>query len=316
MIRSGSCALAVALVVSLAAPQSVVADDGKALRARALFEGGSKRYQDGDLKGALELYRDAYKLVPRAKILLNIARLEQKLGLNAQAANSFAAYAARTDADPKALPVVRDLLAKLDAALGKLEISAPRDGAVYVDDRQVGVGPKLTVRVKPGRHQVRVAGGSAVTVSVDAGSTRTATISGPTETAPNKPSVPLSPTATPMDDATPRPLWKRTWMWTGVVAAGLAATGIVFGVQSQSAADEVERLNAESAMHDFSDVKPFIDRAEQRADLANVSFIAAGVVGALTLYLAITDDSGRRPTTSAGVSPLRGGAMATFRRAF
>lgn len=320
MIRPGRGHVVATLVVLAGLTGPARAQSSEELRARALFEGGSKRYDAGDLHGALELWREAYKVLPRAKILLNIARLHQKLGDDAAAANQFAAYLARDDADTSVVPVVRNELSKLDARLGKLVITARSAGDVRVDGTTVGVGPgTLTVRVKPGNHSVS-ATGSSQQLRTGAGKTSRVELEATTATPPVRTSRPVSidpgsgPAAGPSDVS--RPLWKRTWMWTGLLTAGIAATGVVFGLQSRSAADDVNRLNAESTMHDFSQVQPLVDRAESRATLANISFIAAGVTGVLTIYLGLTDKSARRPTANAAVAPIPGGAMAAYTTSF
>jgi len=62
--------------------------------------------------------------------------------------------------------------------------------------------------------------------------------------------------------------------------------------------------------------KPLVDRAESRATLANISFVAAGVTGALTLYLLLTSSDGGSSQTAAALTPTRGGAMAGYHVSF
>lgn len=297
---------------------SAVAQSNKELRARALFEGGAKRYKAGDLKGALELWREAYRILPRAKILLNVARLEQKLGHDVAAANGFAAYLKRDDADPNATAAVRNELAKLDARLARLVIDARGTGDVFVGERTVGAAPAtIVVRVKPGTHSLRLGTATPVSVEAKPGGRTQVTLEPPaaqpkrnTRTRVTKP----LPSAGP-GDRVDRPIYKRAWLYTGLVTAGAAAAGIVFGLQSKAAVEDVDRLNSTSSMHNFSDAQALVDRAESRATLANISFIAAGVAGGITLYLMVRG-GGQSPQSAAALAPTAGGAVATYRLRF
>lgn len=302
--------------VVLVLSTTAVAQSNKELRARALFEGGAKRYKAGDLEGALELWREAYQTLPRAKILLNVARLEQKLGHAVAAANGFAAYLKRDDADPGAVDAVRSELAKLDATVARLSIDAQGAGDVFVDGRKVGRGPDtIVVRVKPGARMIRLATGVPVRLDAKRGALTPTILPPLSYTHDDRIVASPLPSTGPSDQAA-HPIYKRAWLYTGLVAAGATTAGIVFGLQSKSAVDDVNRYNSDSTTHDYSVVKPLVDRAQSRATLANISYVAAGVTGALTLYLLLTSSDSNSSQTAAALAPTRGGAMAAYRVSF
>ena len=94
----------VLLVVLLASTQASAQDHDLDNRAKAYFQEGSILLRDGRKREALEKYQKAYELVPRGKILVNIASLYLDLGRKVEAANAFAAYLSGNDQERAKAP--------------------------------------------------------------------------------------------------------------------------------------------------------------------------------------------------------------------
>jgi hypothetical protein len=157
MRRAGlSAAVSAATLLSLASPAA--AEQDADARARTLFEEGTRLVDAGDLAGALNRYRAAYDVVPRAMLLRNIGAVLVELDRRAEAANAFAEYLAQADVEPEWIAEVERVLGKLDMSLGRLRLRV--EGApvsVRLDGVPVGASPlERLVRVDPGTHLVAV----------------------------------------------------------------------------------------------------------------------------------------------------------------
>jgi hypothetical protein len=84
----------------------------------------------------------------------------------------------------------------------------------------------------------------------------------------------------------PRPLYAKWWVW-GTGAAVFGAVGIGFGFAARSAANDLERLNATSSRHTFSEAQGVESTARTDALLFNISMGLAGAaaIGAAILYM-------------------------------
>ena len=151
---------------SLTAPSWAQAEPDatrRARQARVVFEDANRFLAEGKLKEALERYKIAYDLTPRAKILLNIATLQLELGQRAEAANGFALYVTLSDHEPERVERVEEIIAQLDKELGRvvLRIHGPAR-AIRVDGRMIGEVEtneptfERVIRVSPGDHTVVV----------------------------------------------------------------------------------------------------------------------------------------------------------------
>jgi tetratricopeptide (TPR) repeat protein len=144
-----------------------VADSVPSPVARSWSKEGYTHWVNGYFVEALECYRKAYDVAPRAKILRRIAELYEKLG-NLLAAR--AAYDALLATDDEAIQgLSREEIAafreKVSARLGRIHVEAapPPDGTqVLVDDRPVGTLPvQQTVLVNPGQHSIEIRNGES-----------------------------------------------------------------------------------------------------------------------------------------------------------
>jgi TolA-binding protein len=64
-------------------------DERSAEAAKQLFQDGMQRYEQGDIAGAVEKFREAYALAPLPALLFNIARGQEQLGDIAGACETY-----------------------------------------------------------------------------------------------------------------------------------------------------------------------------------------------------------------------------------
>jgi len=105
-----------------------------------------------------------------------------------------------------------------------------------------------------------------------------------------------------------RPIYARWWLWGGIAVA-FAGGGTYFGLAARTAADDLDRLNAQSSMHSFTEATALESRARRDVLFANVGFGLAGAAAIAATILFLTD-SGAPPkerAISAAPVPLVGG---------
>jgi hypothetical protein len=164
-------ALTIALLVSLAGPGAARAQPGPGAkpdkpaptteernraRAKVLLDAGNKLQAAGDHLGALELFRQAYRVYASPNLFINIGTSLWNLGRYTEAARAFekAVADARVREEKKA--ELRGHLATLDKLIGKLDITVNIDRVtVEVDGKRLAAATRAaTVRVDPGPHTV------------------------------------------------------------------------------------------------------------------------------------------------------------------
>ena len=94
------------------------------------------------------------------------------------------------------------------------------------------------------------------------------------------------PTPHPALPRGPLPIYERWYLWGGVSAA-LATTGLLFGVAMDNADEELDELHARTASEPISydDARTIEKRGRRYALMANVSYVAAGMAGAVGTFL-------------------------------
>jgi hypothetical protein len=149
--------------------------------AKSLMQSGLKLFAAQDYLGALAVFRTAYTRFPSAKILINIGTTLIKLDRKADAANTYQRYLDAPDTDPAKQAEVAKVIAELDRAVGKLEITTtPLDAELQLNDEDwtpaisahhYRVMPgAITIRARSPRYQpderrVQVAAGETLPVA-------------------------------------------------------------------------------------------------------------------------------------------------------
>ncbi|HSQ62059.1 MAG TPA: PEGA domain-containing protein [Polyangiaceae bacterium] len=170
-----------AFVLVLALPLAARADEGDTKRAEAIFNVGAQAYAQGEFKGAIEAFEEAYRISQRPGLLFSIAQAHRKqfyamhdpADLRA-ATEHYRAYVAKVSSG-KYRGIAVDELAELEGVTAKLGLSTqqaaeasaekPRtrvmvssavDGArVALDNGPLHPSP-LIADVTAGPHSVRV----------------------------------------------------------------------------------------------------------------------------------------------------------------
>ncbi|OJH37529.1 hypothetical protein BON30_29115 [Cystobacter ferrugineus] len=104
------------------APLSARAQSGEAraqAQSRAKFLEGNAAYEQAQFQKALDAYVEAYRLLPLPGFLFNIAQCYRQLGQPEQAATFYRRYLAQSKQPPANAPLVRELIAEMDASVGK-----------------------------------------------------------------------------------------------------------------------------------------------------------------------------------------------------
>lgn len=147
-------------------------------RAKQLFFEGNRRARAGDYAGAVVKYRAAYAAISNPKILHNLAVTLARLGRNAEAAETYAAYLRDPARNPHRVAEVALRLRELDAKVARITIEVSvADATIYLDGELLALSSAgRSRRVEPGRHIVAANSKgfrtSRTSVTVTAGETR------------------------------------------------------------------------------------------------------------------------------------------------
>jgi hypothetical protein len=111
----------------------------------------------------------------------------------------------------------------------------------------------------------------------------------------------------------PRPLYAKWWVW-GAGAVVLGGAGVAFGVAGRSAASDLDRLNANSSAHTFSEAKALESTARRDLLLFDIGIGVAGAaaIGAAILY--VTEPRGVEQHVA--IAPAPGGGSVFVRGQF
>ena len=196
----GKIVLAMALLLAL--PRPAAADDS-GVAAKRFFVSGSKHFDLGEYREALNDFKEGYRLKDDPVFLYNIAQCHRLLNQNTEALRAYKTYLRRAPTAPNRGEVERKI-----AAIEEAQAAANK--ATTTPPNQV---------LPPDTH------GTGDTTATTTPSTTT------TAPATNEPSTTnaLTASAPPPSDRTP--IYKKWWLWTavGVVAVG-AGLGIGLGV--------------------------------------------------------------------------------------
>jgi tetratricopeptide (TPR) repeat protein len=93
--------------IEIIAPTAGEAHSSDESRARAIYQSAMAHYNLGEIKEALESFREAYRLVREPALLFNIAQCHRRLGQHAQAAEFYRSYRREVPDSPNRAEVER-----------------------------------------------------------------------------------------------------------------------------------------------------------------------------------------------------------------
>ena len=268
------------LFITATAAQPVKAQGDEEL-AKTHFKAAGSYYNQGKYEKALEEFKEAYRLMPLAEMIYNMAQCYERLG---DLETSIAEYKKYIEEKPDAkdLQAIRDKIESLKDRLAKtgIVIKISEEGAtVFVDGSEVATSPvDDLIKVEPGDHELRVEkeGFQAFTMrfSVAAGLSQSLTIN-LTPAAEEKPDEgegeiePLPPVE--------KKKGKMTGYW--VVYAVSGALLLAGGVTGVMALLEVNKANDNACLTCETDkYNDHADAAETYAIVTDV-LIPTGAVG-------------------------------------
>lgn len=263
----------VALAATAAAQEQSPAPDPD-VRARELYLRGDRSYAEGDYEGAIQAFRESYRLSGRPLLLYNLANAYERLGRYEEALSSLRAYAPHAGVEEESL--IRRRIESLEQRADE-QRDADRRGGESGDGGETGV------------------------------SHANGTGTGATTTAPPPPTPTRPP---PSDDGAA--ISPAVWLLLGgSVAVG---AGVVFAALASAARDDAGAHCRDTASTRVCDVaaEDALARDRTYSILADVSFVlGVGAAAAGIAWLVLDDSSSApgsaaAPRVTAGVRP--GGA--------
>lgn len=211
MLHKGTIVM-LALVLGLGAAR---ADDKEA--AREAYKAGSRYFEIGDYKSALDRFKEAYLSFEDAAILFNIAQCQRLLGQKQEALRSYRIYLQKQPDGPNHAEI-ENIVATLEEAIRKDEAAAT-------------MPPTGVESARGGATQ-----GSAAEPPGTAPPPGTPPPPAATTPPPAAAANAGAPAEAPRDRT---PLYKKWWLWAavgGVVVVGVAV-GVGVGVAANSHPD-------------------------------------------------------------------------------
>jgi hypothetical protein len=260
-----------------AAPAAPPTDPDPNREAARRYQRGVDLYDDGDYRGALVEFKQAYATGARVGVLYDIGRTEVQLGDHAAALRTFGRYLAEAGADAGHRAEVEAGIARLRTRVGRIAVSvdAAARCELTVDDEPAGTTPMetpLVVTAGPRKVAVNCAnqGVTASRVEVAAGETVRVELHPPP---PPIAAVRAAMAASAGDGSAPAPTTRpfmMAWTATGLLLMGTAAVGT-------AALVEQGRLNALRSTY------PVTERQlDRQSSLVSGLSLSTDIIGAAT----------------------------------
>ncbi len=326
--RSPACR-AVLVAAVLALPLPAHAAEGDSAGAEALFREGKRLMDEGRYPEACPKLAESYRLDPATGALLATALCYERAGrlASAWAAYTEAAARAKQEGSVDREEIARAKATELEPKLAKLVIelepgatvpglSVSRDG-VAVGEGVFG----MALPVDPGAHVVEAhaPGRKAFSAHVESVGAGVVSVKIPALSSDSAPST--APVAAPSRDVThdgeDEPGFFTPLRTTGVLVAAVGLGGIAVGSVFGAKALSLNTDSKENCTGDNCGQAGYDDRTKARkAGNLSTAFFAGGFALAATgVVLVIVGGPSKRETT-AFVTPLDGGAAASFRTTF
>jgi len=223
--------IALALLVAMALPGVAVAGD-KA-RARELYNEGTRLYDVGEFRQALDSFKKGYLTYEEPAFLFNMAQCYRQLGEKAEAIRTYRSYLRRMTDAPNRAEVLRVVEA--------LEKDIAAEGATKRREPQGVIEPKTPPKAEPEPEP------AATTPTTTPTTIPTPSVSpqpAPTTstTAVTTTTAAVTSTAAPAS----KPVYKRWWFWTIIGGVAVVGLGVGLGVglsQSSSGPTVFPQIN-------------------------------------------------------------------------
>ncbi len=162
---------AACLLTALLFASSAQADDSRTAEAEARFKEGLELADSGQFDAARLKFLQALQMKRVASILFNLAAAEMKGGHDVEAIEHYRAFLRLAPADPRITDAQTDAakqrIAKLLGNVGQIEIDAPPETKITIDERTLDETPTEPVPVDAGKRVVKgTLNGKTVSVAV------------------------------------------------------------------------------------------------------------------------------------------------------
>ena len=289
--------------------------------ARDLMDRGDERAQQGDLTGALELYRSANEIMHVPTTLVEVARTLSSLGKLVEARQAAADVLAmpRAADEPKPFTVARtaaeELMRELTAQIPTLRIQLEpanviTSALVRIQGEPVSAARTQPYPLDPGEHRVAVSAPGFESIEQDVTLVRAerrvlqiVLEKHAPEAVTALPTAPRAPTpALPKVPPRSEGMGVHWLTWTGV---GLCGAGLITGaVAGVIAVDHVKSARKYCVGDECTvEARPDREAALTAGMVSNIGWVTAGAGGALALvsWLALRQKS-THPSTATSVS--------------
>ena len=255
---------------------------GNAEEARAAYDEGTTEYDLGHYKEALALFEKAFRLRHVPALLFNIAQSHRMLGNLKSAATLFRSFLAK-DPGSKGVPQARELLAQVEKALAQQQLAEsapPMEVRPQELEQSLGVSlaPQPTAQLAPPPTIPAAPAEPLQPVVLVSAEPPPAPAASPHPVRP-PPAPSAASSATPAPRPAPAPAsGGRVFTWVAAGGAALAFGGAAFfGSKSSSAKSDLQ-----NNPHPTTQVAQLQDDQVSNAQRANLLFVAAGVLAAVT----------------------------------
>lgn len=285
--------------------------------AETLFEQGRQLMAKGSIDAACSKFAESQRLAPAAGTALNLANCYDKQGKSASAWGMYREAISLSVTSGQAVreQYARDRAAELEPKLIKVVVTVGSDEPGLEVRRD---GTLMTraqwgtpIPIDPGTHTLEASAPqkkkwTKVVEAKGEGSTTMVTV-------PGLESMPVEPTPPPVSPVRETPphdsggALRVIGFASMAVGAGLLGAGGYFALDSSSKKDELEQAAGNREAWS-ADRQATYDDGQSAATLANVFFVAGGVVLATGAVLTVLGYS-KKNDTVVGVSP-RGGSVA------
>lgn len=318
-----SLGLAVLLATCAVAPAARADDAREMVEARRQFQAGVNLLDDPDgakYEEAYHAFKKAYELSKNPRVLGNIGFCALHLERDGEAVDAYTAYLRDApDVEEGERAQIQKDLATLTSTAARVHVTAKHPGTsfVLVDTRVQTRGPavensypfqghELTIRVRPGRHTLRLKSGASESQPVEVTIEPATTVSPELTFAPPRANV----VVTRERPSLAGPVVLATG---GILGIG---AGVTAGLLARSKRSEIAGQCPNDLCPSTYDLDAQRDKARSLGTIADVSFVAGGaLLGGAALWYALSGGRSRSTVTASAGCTGQGCAVG-FQRGF